>query len=339
MASTKKILVTGGTGFIGSSLVRALVKAGHTVRSLDNMSRGRNDRLSDIAGQFESIDGDIRDAEAVSKAIKGVDNVCHLAFINGTEFFYSIPDVILDVAVRGMLNVLDGCMKHGVGELVLASSSEVYQTPPKVPTDESAPLSVPDVLNPRYSYGGGKIISELMAINYGRKHFKNVTIFRPHNVYGPDMGWEHVLPQFILRMKETVKASPGAGPVDFAIRGDGTSTRSFIFIDDFTEGVMRVIEKGQHLNIYHIGTTDEKTVADVAREVGRFYGREVNIVPGKPVPGETARRCPDPRKLEALGWKPKTSFRDGLAITAKWYDANAHKAPAHSTGTQARSVS
>ena len=85
--------------------------------------------------------------------------------------------------------------------LVLASSSEVYQTPPQVPTDESAPLVVPDPLNPRYSYGGGKIISELMAINYGRKYFERVLIFRPHNVYGPDMGFEHVIPQFALRLK------------------------------------------------------------------------------------------------------------------------------------------
>ncbi len=108
---------------------------------------------------------------------------------------------MLEVGVKGMINVIDGCIKENVKELVLASSSEVYQTPEKVPTDETVALSIPDPLNPRYSYGGGKIISELMAINYGRKHFDKVVIFRPHNVYGPDMGWEHVIPQFVLRMK------------------------------------------------------------------------------------------------------------------------------------------
>src|SRR5258708_36598385 len=96
------------------------------------------------------------------------------------------------------------CRSEGVGPLVLASSSEVYQTPPHVPTDELAPLLVPDPTNPRYSYGGGKIISELMAINYGRKYFARVLIFRPPNVYGPDMGWEQVIPQLPIGLKPQV---------------------------------------------------------------------------------------------------------------------------------------
>ena len=90
---------------------------------------------------------------------------------------------------------------------MLASSSEVYQTPPQIPTDEDAPLAVPDALNPRYSYGAGKLISEVMAINFGRKFFERVLIFRPHNVYGPDMGFEHVIPQFALRFQAARKRS------------------------------------------------------------------------------------------------------------------------------------
>ncbi len=134
-----------------------------------------------------------------------MDEVHHLAFVNGTEFFYSAPELVLDVGVKGMINVIDACRAEGVGKLILASSSEVYQTPPHVPTDETAPLVVPDPTNPRYSYGGGKIISELMAINYGRKFFERVLIFRPHNVYGPDMGWEHVVPQFAMRLKDMTR--------------------------------------------------------------------------------------------------------------------------------------
>ena len=137
-----------------------------------------------------------------------MDEVHHLAFVNGTEFFYSQPDLVLDVGVRGMVNVIDSCRKHNIGTLMLASSSEVYQTPPKVPTDETAPLAIPDPLNPRYSYGGGKLISELMAINYGRKYFNRVLIFRPHNIYGPDMGWEHVVPQLALRLNAAAQAQP-----------------------------------------------------------------------------------------------------------------------------------
>ena len=117
-----------------------------------------------------------------------MDEVHHLAFVNGTEFFYSQPDLVLDVGVRGMINVIDACRKHNVGTLVLASSSEVYQTPPKIPTDESAPLAVPDALNPRYSYGAGKLISEVMAINFGRKYFERVLIFPPAQCLRPRHG-------------------------------------------------------------------------------------------------------------------------------------------------------
>ena len=206
--SGRRILVTGGSGFIGSALVKALVKDGNTVRVLDDNSRGAPRRLEEVKNDIEFIGGDVRDAAAVERAVRGMDEVHHLAFVNGTEFFYSAPELVLDVGVKGMINVIDACRAANVRNLVLASSSEVYQTPPQVPTDESAPLLVPDPTNPRYSYGGGKIISELMAINYGRKLFDRVLIFRPHNVYGPDMGFEHVVPQFALRLKKAARAAP-----------------------------------------------------------------------------------------------------------------------------------
>lgn len=201
----KKYLVTGGTGFIGSALVRRLVNEGFKVRVFDNEIRGAKERLKDIYDKIELIKADIRDPNAVHNACKDVDSVIHLAYINGTEYFYKMPELVLDIAVKGMVNVLDGCIKNNVKELILASSSEVYQKAEKIPTDETAPMIVPDPMNPRFSYGGGKIISELLVINYGRKYFDRTIIFRPHNVYGPDMGWEHVIPQFVLRMKELIK--------------------------------------------------------------------------------------------------------------------------------------
>lgn len=319
-----KYLVTGGTGFIGSALVKRLVKDGHSVRVLDNNIRGVPERLRGVQG-IEIIDADIRDPVAVAAACEGMESVIHLAFINGTEFFYSKPELVLDVGVKGMLNVIDGCIKHGIKELVLASSSEVYQTPDKIPTDESAPLSIPDPLNPRYSYAGGKIISELLAINFGRKHFDRVLIFRPHNVYGPDMGWEHVIPQFALRMNELCKS--GEGVVEFPIQGTGKETRSFVYIDDFTEGLVTVLGKGEHLGIYHIGTMDEVSMEQVAKEVGKCFGREVRVVPGKLQKGGTPRRCPDITRLKKLGYSPKVPLSEGLKATVKWYCENAGKRP------------
>lgn len=322
----KKYLVTGGTGFIGSALVRRLVEEGNQVRVLDNGIRGDLGRLKDLASRLEIIEGDIRQLGVVRQAVQGVDSVCHLAFLNGTEFFYSKPELVLEIGVKGMANVIDSCIEGRVPELIVASSSEVYQTPPKIPTDETVPLSIPDPLNPRYSYAGGKIISELMAINYGRKHFKRVLIFRPHNVYGPDMGWEHVIPQFCLRMKELCSKEKNK-VVCFPIQGSGQETRAFVFIEDFTSGLMAVIGKGEHLGIYNIGTTEEISIAQVAREVAAYYGREVELSPGKLAEGGTLHRCPDISKLKKLGYLPKISFKSGLRSTAAWYDKFAEKKP------------
>lgn len=118
-------LVTGGTGFLGAALVRRLLADGARVRVLDDDSRGAVGRLADLRGNFEFVKGDVRDPSAVAAAAKGVDSVCHLAFVNGTEFFYSKPELVLEVGVKGMMNVLDACLAHNIPELVLASSSEV----------------------------------------------------------------------------------------------------------------------------------------------------------------------------------------------------------------------
>ncbi|MEK6837354.1 MAG: SDR family NAD(P)-dependent oxidoreductase, partial [Nanoarchaeota archaeon] len=167
----KKYLITGGSGFIGSAIARRLAKEGHSVRVLDNDIRGASERLKDAANKIEVVQADIRDAEAVQKACKGVDSVIHLAYLQGTQFFYTKPELVLDIGVKGMVNVIDGCIKENVRELIVASSSEVYNMPPKIPTDETAPMVIPDPMNPRYSYAAGKIISEMMTINYGRRHF------------------------------------------------------------------------------------------------------------------------------------------------------------------------
>jgi nucleoside-diphosphate-sugar epimerase len=315
--ANRRILVTGGTGFIGSAVVCALVKAGTRVRVLDNDSRGSRQRLAQVAQMIELVFGDIRDPAVVKDAATGVEAVLHLAAVNGTEFFYSKPELVLEVAVKGMMNVLDACIENGVKHLFTASSSEVYQTPPRIPTDELVPLCVPDPLNPRYSYGGGKIISELLTLNYGRKLFDRTVIFRPHNVYGPDMGREHVIPQLVLRMKDL--AARETGKLRFPIQGTGKETRAFLYVDDFVDGLLKVIELGEHLNIYHIGNSEETSIGDLAYAIAQNIGREISLVPGDLAAGSTPRRCPDIAKLRALGFVPKVSLADGLRKTIPWY--------------------
>mgnify|MGYP001375286129 FL=1 len=317
----KKVLVTGGTGFIGSGLVKGLLAAGAEVRSLDNNSRVAIARMDEGQRNVERITGDIRDTDTVREAVRGMDCVCHLAYINGTESFYTSPELVLEVAVKGMMNILDACVSEGVRDFVLASSSEVYQVPQVVPTDETAPLTVPDVLNPRFSYGGGKIISELLAVNYGRKFFDRTLIVRPHNVYGPNMGREHVIPQFVLRLKKLSEQQP-SGVLDFNIQGTGKETRAFIFIEDFIRALLRVIEQGEQLSIYHIGTDREVSIQDLAHLVAKSCSREIQVVPGELLAGSTPRRCPDIQKLRSLGFRAAISLEEGLQRTAEWYLQN-----------------
>ncbi|HVT03400.1 MAG TPA: NAD-dependent epimerase/dehydratase family protein [Thermoanaerobaculia bacterium] len=322
---SRRYLVTGGTGFMGSALVKRLLTEGHGVRVLDNGSRGKAGRLREVIQDVEFVEGDIRDLDIVVRSTKNIDSICHLAYVNGTEFFYSRPELVLDVAVRGMSNVLAAGIKSGVGEIILASSSEVYQTPAIIPTPEDVPLSVPDLMNPRYSYGGGKIISELMAINFGRKHFERVVIFRPHNVYGPDMGSEHVIPQLALRIAGLL--SQGNSPVPLRIQGTGQETRAFVYIDDLVDGLMRVIEQAPHLSIYNIGTDQEVSIARLAHEIAAVAGIEIELQPGELQPGSTLRRCPDISKLRALGYTPRVSLQSGLRPTVEWYLDSTRTAP------------
>jgi nucleoside-diphosphate-sugar epimerase len=317
-----RILVTGGAGVIGSALVRRLAADGHEVRVLDDMSRGKPDRLRDVP--CEVISGDIRDPGAVVAAMHGCDSVAHLAYLNGTAVFYSEPRQVLDVAVSGMLNVLKACEQAGCGDMLLVSSSEAYQVASVVPTPETVPLTVPDVSNSRYSYGGGKIACELMAMAWARTGvLDRLIVARPHNVYGPDAGVDHVIPMFCLRMGKLAAEQP-EGVIGFPIQGTGLETRSFVWIGDCTDQLVLLLDRapgGQH--VYHVGNMDERTIASVAGDVAAEYGRVIKVVPGALPKGAPPRRLPDTGKICALGYPgPTMPFADGLARTVSWYKAH-----------------
>tara|TARA_B100000787_G_C16194497_1_gene299769 strand:+ start:1000 stop:1968 length:969 start_codon:yes stop_codon:yes gene_type:complete len=317
----KKILVTGGAGFMGSSLVKKLLEKNLEVRVLDNYQRGNGFRLNDIRNKIDFIEGDIRDEKIVEKACKGIDTVFHLAYLNGTEFFYTKPDIVLDIAVKGMTNIIDSSIKNNISEFFLASSSEVYQTPDHTPTTEDVSLIIPDILNPRYSYGGGKILCELMTVNYGKKFFEKSIIFRPHNVYGPNMGWEHVVPNFITKIFNN-SLNNDSSEIKLDIQGKGDETRAFIYIDDFIDGLLKVYDKGKNLNVYNIGTTNEISIIDLANKIAKYFEKKIKIIPGKIQKGSTKRRCPDINKISNLGFSPKYTIEEGIKLTADWYIKN-----------------
>jgi len=314
----KSVLVTGGSGFIGASLVRKLVDLGYRVRVFDNHFRGSMRRLKGYEKKIELLEGDIRKEDLVMKAVEGMDILYHLAFINGTRHFYEIPDQVLDVGVRGALNTLKAAVEQGVERYILASSSEVYQTPSKVPTDEKERILLEDITNPRYSYAGGKIISELLVLNFLRKAKTEAVIFRPHNVYGPDMGYEHVIPEL---MKKICRASDSFArkEITLEIQGSGEETRAFCYIDNAVEEIMLCATKGTDGEIYHVGETREIRILDLIESMGRALDMKIKVVPGALRPGGTPRRCPDIGKIRALGFQEKVSLEDGLQRTLEWY--------------------
>ena len=301
----KTFLVTGGTGFIGSNICQLLVNANHSVKIFDNNSRGSISKIKKIKRKIKFIKGDIRNKESLKRALKNTDAVIHLAYINGTKYFYSNPVLILDIAIKGILNIIEACIKNRVKELYLASSSEVYQTPQKIPTDELEPLKIPDIFNPRYSYGGGKILTELMGVHYGKKYFKKLIIFRPHNVYGPDMGSDHVIPEFIKRFK-TLKRKK------FKIQGTGNEIRSFIYIEDFIDAFELILKKGKHLNIYNIGTSEKIKIKELAFRLSRIFKKKIILKKTPLARGGTKVRIPDINKIKSLGFKPKFNLDKGL---------------------------
>jgi len=313
-----KILVTGGTGFIGSGLVERLVKEKYKVVVLDNDFRGSQSRLTSIQKDIEMVEGDVRKKEDVKKAAENCDVIFHLAFINGTKFFYEKPDLVLDVGVKGALNTLEVAIENKIDKYVLASSSEVYQQPTHVPTTEEERIFLSDVRNPRYSYAGGKIISELLTINYLRDSSIKYHIFRPHNVFGPQMGFEHVIPD-IMRKLYLATDKYSKDKCEIEIQGTGEETRAFCFIDDAVDEIITIFKNGETGEIYHIGMNDEITIKQLILDMCEAMNIKVTIKSGELQKGGTSRRCPSIDKVCSLGYKKVNHYEEGLKKTVDWY--------------------
>jgi nucleoside-diphosphate-sugar epimerase len=307
-------LVTGGTGFIGSALTRLLLEKGFKVRVLDDNSRGNFRRLTDVMGSLDIREGDIRNPDLVSKSMLGVDVVVHLAYINGTINFYERPREVLNVAIVGMQNILEAMKINNVPELYLASSSEVYQYPDIFPTPEAVPLVVPDPFNPRYSYGLGKIVQEFMSI-HADTFLNRLAIFRPHNIYGPDMGFQHVIPELCSK----IMTEDGDQVV---LKGDGSQSRSFCHISDFVQGFNLLLNAEFERETFNLGTREEVTISHLAGVIASSLGRQIKFSTSVAPTGETNRRVPDISKIEKLGFSQVTKLQTGVSEYCEWLISN-----------------
>lgn len=320
--NNKKALVTGGAGFIGYHLSKHLADQGYEVTILDNFQRAEEDKMfKDLIKKknVKFIKADITLAETFEK-LGEYDYIYHLAAINGTNNFYSMPDKVLRVTVLGTINLLEWFVKQKKGKLLFTSSSEAYAGALKIledkfpiPTPENIPLVVDDPKNVRWSYGAGKILGEVALYAYAKAHnMNNFSIIRYHNIYGPRMGNEHVIPQFVKRVEK--KESP------FRIFG-GEETRTFCYVEDGVRATQLVMENtATNGQIVHIGREDgEIKIIELAKKVFDIakVNPEIEVLPAPE--GCVMRRCPDTTKLRNLGFKAEISLAEGLSRTYEWY--------------------
>jgi UDP-glucose 4-epimerase len=310
------VTVTGGAGFIGSALVTRLVADGHDVTVFDNVSRGDVDKLDDVIDDIQFVRGDIRNKSEFADGIGNPDVLYHLAAINGTKNFYEQPNVVLDTNVMGVKHAVELTAEKEIPRLVFSSSSEVYGFPDEFPTAETHPLQIMDPENPRFSYAGSKIIGEQYVVNGAEAHGFDYTIVRPHNIYGPAMGFDHVVPEFI---EQIVTDKP------FTIYGDGGQTRSFCYIDDATDAFASAgVESAAANETFNVGTQEEVSINELAERLFDIadVDPEVEYTDSVELEGSTRRRQPSiSNAREKIGYNPTVSLDEGLRRTFDWYES------------------
>ena len=313
-----KVLITGGTGFVGSNLASFLAKKGDNVTICDNNFRGKLDnQIKNIIEKYKIkyIECDLTDEKSLEKFEYDYDEIYHLAAINGTANFYNIPDQVLRVNTLIVLNLLQWAVNNNIkSKILFSSSSETYAASigKAIPTPEDVHLCIDNIYNPRFSYAGSKIIGELMFVNYSKQYNLDTRIVRYHNIYGPRMGFEHVMPEFCLRA--FLKKDP------FAIHGS-EQTRAFCYIDDAVRATCLVMRTNKLKNeIVNIGNSVETTIYDLAKMILKLAKYDPKIKEMDPPVGSTPRRCPDISKLFKLtNFKSEVDILSGLKKTFDWY--------------------
>jgi|SRR5579863_2319374 len=309
--SGKRVLVTGGAGFIGSELVRQLVASAAAVVVVDNLANGRWQNLTGVpSDSVRLVEADIRDAVHMRDFLKSTDIIFHLACLGVRHSIHS-PRENHEVNAVGTLNTLFAAVDASVQRFVYVSSSEVYGTAQWSPMTEQHPTF------PKTMYGASKLAGECFTRSFHDTYGFPAVIVRPFNTYGPCCHHEgdsgEVIPKFLLR-------SMAAMPM--VIFGDGTQTRDFTYVSDTAQGIiaagMSEAALGKTINL---GSGREHSVNELAREVGMIVGKaEPAIVHLEPRPGDVMRLCADTTLARDLcGYEAKISLREGLAKLKEWY--------------------
>jgi NAD dependent epimerase/dehydratase len=312
---SKKVLVTGADGFIGSHLVEALLNEGCDVRAFvyynSFNSWGWLDTFNkETLSNIEIFSGDIRDPNGVREAVKGVGAVFHLAALIGIPFSYYSPDSYIDTNVKGTLNVLQACREQDTERIVVTSTSEVYGTAQYVPIDEKHPLKG------QSPYSASKIAADKVTESFYRSFGTPVVTARPFNTYGPRQSARAVIPTIITQLLN--------GSKEIKL-GSLHPTRDLNYVTDICRGFIELSKCdetiGKEINI---GSGQEIAIGELAKEIIDIINPEVMIVSDdlriRPKKSEVDRLLCDNRRIgKFTNWTPHVSLKNGLIKTIEWF--------------------
>jgi len=306
----QRVLVTGGAGFIGSHLVRALLDTGlYSVRVLDNFATGHRENLSEVSGSIEVVEGDIRDLETVEEAVDGCWAILHQAALPSVPRSIKAPVTSNDVNTGGTLKLLSAAHKAGVQKLVMASSSSVYGDSPILPKSEDF---APDPLSP---YAVSKLAAEYYCKAFHRIYGMETMSLRYFNVFGPRQDPNSQYSGVVARLIDC--ALYGGS---FTLQGDGTQARDFTYVQNVVNANLLALTcgalRGQSINIACGSRVSLLTLIQSLRDQ---TGSEFEVANGPARVGDVPVSQADISLARAtLGYAPTVSFESGLAKTLEW---------------------
>ncbi len=318
----KKVLVTGGTGFIGSHLVEQLVSQSAIVRVFDRMSSGKIRFIEHLQGTVDFIKGDCSNPEDALKACTGMDVVMNLAAkVGGIEYNMSHQADMFAENIAISSNMIASAQKAGVDRFLVVSSACVYPHDAMIPTPETEGMrSEPEPTNS--GYGWAKRFAEIEGQLYAKQYDMKIGIVRPYNAYGPrddfNPATSHVIPALIRRVMSE------ENPV--VVWGSGKQSRAFLYVEDFARGLMQAIEKYPIADPINIGTNEETTIKDLIELIVKISGKNKKIIFDTTKPDGSPRRNSDNIKAkEKTEFVATTGLSKGLEKTIEWYKANLEK--------------